>query len=128
MNRRRHSICRLGFAVALACACTAAAQLGCNQYGESRGGQAEDEIRCIATAVATYYSQIHQYPKTLRELTEPISDFNGMALIEPSILVDPWGNPYQYDPHQIDPVSKKPLIWSKGSPQRDSPIKNWDIW
>ena len=40
-------------------------------------------------------------------------------------LIDPWTNPYNYDPNQLDPKNGRPLIWSNGKPGENKPIRNW---
>jgi hypothetical protein len=53
-------------------------------------------------------------------------DDGGPAYIQKSRLVDPWGLPYVYDVNQRHPETKLPLIYSKGPPGLNMPVRNWD--
>lgn len=67
----------------------------------SKQGIAKTELARLRDAVEQYYiaNNTQRLPETLEVLLEP--DDNGYAFIDNSDgLMDPWGNPYQYDPGQ----------------------------
>jgi hypothetical protein len=49
------------------------------------------------------------------------------ALIKESMLLDPWGRPYHFDPSQVHPETGAILVWSDGPElgQPNSWITNW---
>jgi hypothetical protein len=62
-------------------------------------------------------------PESLQQLVQPRDD--GPAILEKRALIDPWDQPYHYDPSQLHPVTGVPRIWSDGPPDQKEPISNW---
>jgi hypothetical protein len=80
----------------------------------------------IEKALLTFKVKNGFFPQTLQELADRQPD-GSAALLKTQALIDSWGQPYQYDPKQLDPESGTPLIWSDagepGNPDRK--IANW---
>jgi hypothetical protein len=74
--------------------------------------------------VNAYYLDYQKYPETLKELTEMMPDGRPAKMPE-TYLLDPWGQPYQYEPKNLDPKDNRPRIWSSGEPGERRPITNW---
>tara|TARA_R110002095_G_scaffold131090_5_gene113865 strand:+ start:340 stop:783 length:444 start_codon:yes stop_codon:yes gene_type:complete len=80
-----------------------------------RLAQAEHQVAAttitgFADAAKAYKIQNRRWPETLEELTE--EDENGHRYLEQaSIPMDPWGNPYFYEPPS---VGSTPIIISYG--------------
>ena len=51
----------------------------------------------LEKAVMTYHLNYHLFPETLDILAQRQAS-GDPAYIEHNLLIDPWGNPYQYDP------------------------------
>jgi Type II secretion system (T2SS), protein G len=75
-------------------------------------------------AVCDYYLDYQKYPESLKELTETLPD-GRPAKVHQSFLIDPWGQPFQYDPKTLESRDKRPRIWSSGEPGARHPIANW---
>lgn len=65
-----------------------------------RGNEAKavQDIKNIDLAVMEYYMEtgMKAFPQSLEELTVP--NVYGKVLLKREALLDPWGNPYVYDP------------------------------
>lgn len=64
------------------------------------------QMQMINTALDTYRLDLGQYPENLRELINSSSDRWDGPYLPKNIPEDPWGNPYQY---QID--DNNPLVF-----------------
>jgi len=82
------------------------------------------DVMSLEKAVMVFQVRYGRFPENLDELTRPGPD-GQPALIERQGLIDPWGNSYRYDPNQLHPSIKKPLIWSDGPPGKSQPVSNW---
>jgi hypothetical protein len=87
--------------------------------------RARMDTRSLQTIVMTFYARQNAYPKALEELTELQSD-GSPPLMDEKGLIDPWGNPYNYDPNSRHPKTDRPLIYSNGPPGQNKRISNWD--
>jgi hypothetical protein len=89
--------------------------------------RAKVDVQTLDKAVQTYIVKNGKSPATLQELTQRTPD-GGAALLKETALIDPWGNPYQYDPNQLNPYNATPKIWTNGDPAQGgkTPISNWD--
>jgi hypothetical protein len=92
--------------------------------GDNKETEAKVGIWSLEDAVVAYYLDYQKYPETLKELTETLPDGRPAKLDEKAII-DPWGKPYQLEPKNLDPKTKKPRIWSSGEPGAGRPITNW---
>lgn len=92
---------------------------------ESKEKAAKVQITQIEQAVMTYKLDHGDFPPDLTVLTQP--EEGKPARLEASALIDPFGNPYQYEPGNRHPLTGKPLIYSQGSNPGDlnSQIRNW---
>jgi hypothetical protein len=94
-------------------------------YGDRRDVRALMDTRSIGQALQTYKVNNGHFPQSLHVLTERQPDGNA-ALLKPSALRDPWGQPYHFDPGQLHPETGAPLVWSDGEPgDPDGKITNW---
>lgn len=80
----------------------------------------------IETAVGAYkLSHQGQYPADLNALIQPEEDGKAAYLAEREIY-DPWLRPYQYEPNNLHPATRKPRVYSLGAnPGVSTPIANW---
>ena len=96
-----------------------------NLYGDRRDARAMMDTRSIAQALQTYEVNNGHFPQSLQELTKRQPNGNA-ALLKPSALLDPWNQPYHFDPGQLHPETGAPLVWSDGEPgDPDGKITNW---
>jgi len=84
------------------------------------------QIRALEDACKVYKSKHGDFPEALAELTVQQPNGDG-PLLEPSVLNDPWGRPYQYNKQGNNAQYNKPDIWSDGPRPGDasSQIANW---
>jgi general secretion pathway protein G len=90
---------------------------------DSKDNVAKLKIKNIETAVDAYKLKQGNFPETLQILAEP-SD-GKPAYLEDAALLDPWDQPFQYQPHTTNPRNGKPLIFSNGAPGTNKQIRNW---
>jgi type II secretion system protein G len=81
-------------------------------------------VKTIESVVTAYKIDHGNYPQSLAELTQ--SPDGKAAALEETALLDPWEQPYVYEPGTLNPKTKKPLIYSKGDPGSPKQIRNWD--
>jgi general secretion pathway protein G len=98
----------------------AAVPIYLNYLANARIDRAKVDCKNLATAVEAYQAKIGQFPPSLQTLTQAQQDPNTgqvvRATLEPASLMDPWGNPYQYDPNDLDQNTGRIRVWSKGPP------------
>jgi len=97
----------------------AAVPIYLNYLANARIDRARMDCKLLASTVEAYQAKLGQPPANLTALTQATQDQYGQtirAFIEPAALMDPWNQPYQYDPTDIDPNSGKCKVWSKGPP------------
>jgi hypothetical protein len=87
--------------------------------------RARMNLTSIENAVIAYKNKNGSLPKSLFALTERQAD-GSEALLKLSMLTDPWGNPYYYEPKNLHPLTGIPLIYSHGSSYDPTAIRNWD--
>jgi hypothetical protein len=94
-------------------------------FGDSNVGRAKDDVLALEKAVAAYQQRNGKLPAKLEVLAELDAD-GYPAYIKKTMLIDPWGRPYGYDPRQLH-NSTTPLIWSLGPDPADpsTKIQNW---
>jgi general secretion pathway protein G len=82
-------------------------------------------VKNIETGVLGYkMSHAGQLPPNLEVLL--VAEGGRPAYMEQAGLVDPWGNPYVYEPQNLHPQTGKPHIFSRG-PDGTSQISNWGV-
>jgi len=92
-------------------------------------GCARMDIKTLETGVLAFYLKKGYLPETLQQLTKRDPIDNSPAIFaSDSILKDPWGRNYLYDPGVFHPQTDKPLIYSVGPDPKtqDGRISNWD--
>jgi general secretion pathway protein G len=88
--------------------------------------RAKMDVKTIEKAVMAYRTNNSgQDPPDLMTLTKRQQHDNRAAYMEASMLKDPWGNDYSFDPGQRHPDTDMPLIMSNGPPNNPQPIRNW---
>src|SRR5262249_21314027 len=91
----------------------------------SREDRAKLDVKSLESAVTTYYTRKGYYPETLQQLAQRQED-GGAALLTEKALIDPWNQPYVYEPNTKHPTTDRPLIYSNGPPGMNKRISNWD--
>lgn len=84
------------------------------------------QIKSLEDACKIYKSKYGDFPETLADLT--VQQPNGEnPYLEPGVLNDPWGRPYQYNKQGNNAQYNKPDIWSDGPRPGDasSQVANW---
>jgi len=98
----------------------AAVPIYLNYLANARIDRAKVDCKNIALAVEAYQARSGQYPPSLQALTQAYQDQTTgqqqKATLEPAALIDPWGQPYQYDPNDLDANTGRVRIYSKGPP------------
>jgi hypothetical protein len=93
--------------------------------GATKVDRARMDVRMLEQATLFYWSRHNRYPTTLEELTVPQAE-GDRTVVEPKALIDPWGNPYFYEPEMRHAGNDFPLIYSNGPPGANKRIRNWD--
>jgi len=95
---------------------------------------AKSQIGLFKTPLDTYHLDVKRYPSRLEDLITRPADisnpnkWNGPYLDSTTVPLDPWGQPYQYDP-QGTRNPNRPDIWSLGPDGVDNTaddIGNWE--
>jgi hypothetical protein len=73
----------------------------------------------IEVAVLSYKEKTGEFPRELKALTEGEEPY-----LKEINLIDPWKQPYQYDPTQLS-ATGKPRIWTVAPDKKV--ICNWDL-
>jgi len=78
----------------------AATPLVLSYMHNARVDRAKMDMKNIETAVVKFESSYGHYPQSLQELAQP-GQYGGTAPLDQKMLLDPWNNPYQYDPSNL---------------------------
>jgi general secretion pathway protein G len=90
---------------------------------DARVDAAKLGVKSLETGVQGYQmSHNQQLPPNLEALT--VAEGGRPAYIGTEGLIDPWGQPYIYEPQNLHPQTRKPHIYSKG-PDGNNVIDNW---
>ncbi len=86
---------------------------------------AKTNIENLSVVVESFKVKYGDYPPTLDVLTQPID--GGSAYLEQAALLDPWQQPFVYEPENRNPLTGKPRIYSYGGAQGNQAgwISNW---
>ncbi len=90
---------------------------------DSRVDRARLDVKSIEGAVDAYYTKYGSYPNSLNDLVQPMDGVR--PYLDANTLMDPWGNPYQYNPQNVNPMTGRPQVFSNGPPGRQQPISNF---
>ncbi len=89
----------------------------------SRESIAKIKISTIEKALDGYKIENGEYPESLQVLTQPL---NGKAApLEAKDLLDPWGQPYAYEPQNLNQSTFKPRVYSTHPMAGGGQISNW---
>jgi general secretion pathway protein G len=91
---------------------------------DAKVSKAKLDIKSLETVLMKYNLDNNHFPQTLFELTQ-IPPTGGLAYMEDSLLNDPWGQPWDYNPSVINPRNGKPRIGTQGPPGQNQPVYNW---
>jgi general secretion pathway protein G len=76
----------------------------------------------LTNACQAYSLKRGQFPESLQQLLQQDAK-GGPYLDDPAAIIDPWGQPFQYDRSGPRNNNRKPDIWTKGPDGAD--IGNW---
>jgi general secretion pathway protein G len=91
------------------------------QLETAREQKARIDIQHLASLIDQYKVEQGDYPESLQALAQPSE--GKPAFIEAKELVDPWGQPYVYEPQNKNPSTFRPRI--SCTHQSAEPIANW---
>jgi hypothetical protein len=96
-------------------------------HGDSNIKKAKTDTLTLEKALLTFKANHGAWPDDLQTLAEIDPRSGHGALIRESMLLDPWGRPYHFDPSQVHPETGAILVWSDGPEpgEPDSRITNW---
>ena len=84
---------------------------------DSKVDLARVDVRNLSKAVEFYKTKKGAYPARLKDLKDA-------GYVDPAAtLLDPWGNPYRYDPKGPRNNGKKPDVWAVAPDKAE--IGNW---
>ncbi len=89
---------------------------------DAKVNAAKAGVKAIEKAAQGYEIAHGTLPQTLQELVQPPS--GGRPYIEQQAMLDPWGQPYQYDPSGSRNGGLKPDVWTT-APSTGQQIGNW---
>ena len=97
--------------------CVAVLSLAGLAHADPKEDLARVEVRNLTVAAKTYNLKRGNFP-------EKLIDLKTAGYVEPkATLLDPWGNPYQYDPKGKRNGGKQPDIWTVTPDKKE--IGNW---
>jgi Type II secretion system (T2SS), protein G len=99
------------------------------QPQQDKVDRAKTDLRNLQQAAEVFKLRAGFYPETLKKLTEMHQNPTITPLLHEKLLIDPWGQPYKYDPKMLNQMTGSPLIWSEGPDPKDAKgkITNWDL-
>lgn len=93
------------------------------RYDEARERIARTQVLALTQAAEMYKLNNEDYPASLEQLAMP-QPSGGVPLVTADKLLDPWGQPYGYNPAGPNNGSLKPDIWCN---RPDKVIGNWPV-
>jgi type II secretory pathway pseudopilin PulG len=90
----------------------------------SKESRALLDVKSIEKAAEVYNLRFGQYPGTVEVLCQRMPD-NSTALLDQTVLVDPWGNHYVIEPGNLHNLTGKPHVYSQGPPGKGKLLGNW---
>jgi hypothetical protein len=82
---------------------------------------ARSQAQSLGTSAQAYQARYGELPQALADLAE-----GDQPVVEPRMLLDPWGRPFQYDPTGPRNGGARPDVWSLGPPDQEGAlIGNW---
>ena len=91
-------------------------------YEDSKRSAAKVQVKVLTEAAEAYYLSNSSYPPSLQALLVQDPQGGGPYLKTQEALIDPWKNPYQYNPSGPNNSGRQPDIWAN-SPAGQ--IGNW---
>ena len=99
--------------------------------GKAKTKIARTKMGIIESAIQNFYVDCERYPTELGELLEPPSDVEekwSSRYCKPSDLMDPWDNPYLYEPEGLVNIGSYDLISFGADGQEGGDGDNADIY
>jgi general secretion pathway protein G len=94
--------------------------------GEAKTDLARTQAKSTLTSACQAYNlKRGAYPDSLQQLLQQDAR-GGPYLDDPSAILDPWGQPFQYDKSGPRNNGRKPDIWTK-DPNNGVDIGNWPL-
>ena len=93
-----------------------------DRQAAQKKGSAAAQIRILAISCDAYKLKHNKYPETLQTLLTKY-EFGIIYINDPTLLIDPWGRPIQYDPSGPNNQGLKPEIWFLDEKRKE--IGNW---
>lgn len=93
------------------------------QYDAAREKIALAKVKALTQAAETYKLNNEDYPPNLEALAAP-QPSGGPPLVPVDAIIDPWGQPYGYNPAGTNNGGLKPDIWAN---RPDKQIGNWPM-
>ena len=84
-------------------------------------------VMALDQEIGAWRTRHGDYPTQLAELAA-LGPNGEAATIENKMLLDPWNQPYFYEPQNLHPLTKKPHIYSNGATPGNPAgrISNWE--
>jgi len=82
-------------------------------FGAKEGAEKDialTKIKSLENVCMQYDVRFKSFPSSLNDLVSPPD--GGKSYVDPTALIDPWKNPFQYDPQGGQ--NGRPRIWSNG--------------
>jgi type II secretory pathway pseudopilin PulG len=89
-----------------------------------REKRAKIDCETIQKAAEIWQNSYGTLPQSIEQLTQLQPDGNA-ALLPPTAVTDPWGQPYMYNPGELHPTMRYPKVYSNGNPSAPKVIANW---
>jgi general secretion pathway protein G len=134
LRRDKHAVVRGGFTLMELMVVVAiivvlagvAVPLYMGRLEDAKKDRAKVDVKTIAQQCEVYRIKYGDFPAGLAMLAQPTPD-GGIAFMEPSSLIDPWGHEYQYQAQgQHNAQYGRPDVWSMGpTPDGAHVIGNW---
>jgi len=100
-------------------------------FGKAKTKVARTKMAIIEGAIQNFYVDCERYPTDLEELLEAPQDLEEKwtgRYCKPTDLVDPWDNPYIYEPEGVVNIGSYDLISWGADGQEDNDGDNADIY
>jgi type II secretory pathway pseudopilin PulG len=90
---------------------------------QAQNDECLNRIAQLDAAVNAYYLKNGKWPPDLDTLLDPGPDGSPPLIDDPGLLLDPWGDPFEYDVTGAQNSGTRPDIWA----DRHDPVGNWQL-
>jgi general secretion pathway protein G len=88
----------------------AAVPIYLNSLENSKRDRVKMDVKTLEDAAQRFNFRQGRFPESLQVLTT--ADDSGIPALDPKAILDPWGQPYQYSPSDINPSTQVPFVYS----------------